>query len=122
VSSLFSRKRDDNVHLVWHDFEKRFFTPDGKWKYIGYTLMCKIKNWAKKFPTEVQIVSCDDSLFAGSILCLIEHRARTNYMGTSVIYVPQYTGEVATRFFLYLEHRVELIDALGKLGGVRGRL
>ena len=113
----------DRTHAVAHDFQRRFIkgqfgTPDA-WKYIGYDLMKRVERWAKKYPEEVTIVGCDDAYFAGSTIVLIEHRTEKSYMGTSMYYIPQCTGEAPTQLFLYPWHRTNLIAALRKLGKKR---
>ena len=123
------RKREwheiDRIHNVWHSFQRRFCKdgPSGNddWKYRGYDLMKRVKTWAKKYPDDVTITGCDDAVFAGSDLVLIEHRSDKLYMGTSVVYIPQCTSENPIQFFLYPGHRFALIAALRRLGRIKGR-
>jgi hypothetical protein len=107
------------VHKISHDFQKKFKKHDEstgrcgfKWK--GWQLMEKVRKWAKKYPS-VMIVRCDDDYFAGSDLVLIPHENDYSYMGTSVNYIPQCTGEEAITFFLYPHHRHGLAGALAVL-------
>lgn len=105
-----------NVHLVWHDFLNTFMDKKtwSKWKCIGYKLMRKVEKWAKKWPNDVQIVQCDDNVHASSDLILIKHRALKTgkYFGTSIVFIPQCTGENPIKFFLYPSRHDELIKAL----------
>lgn len=101
------------VHRVWHDFQARFLGEDGEtWNMIGYDLMRAVRRWAKPYKNDVKVVGCDDDFHASSSLVLIEHKAEDQYMGTTVVFIPQCTGEKPTRFFLYPRHRTELIMSL----------
>ncbi len=114
LSKTFNPKRDDDVHFVWHEFTKEFIIEHypPTFKDVGHDLMRAIEKWAKKYPKDVRILSCDDSYHCGSILVLIEHKAKNSYMGTSVVYIPQCTGEQPSVFFLYPGHTKALISAL----------
>lgn len=108
-----------DVHKVYHEFHRKFklYPNDGgkKYKYAGYASMTKIEKWAKKYPNDVRIVGCDDSHFSGSDIIMIEHKTKDRYMGTTVIYVPQNSGDPA-EFFLYPNHRTNLMQALHDIG------
>lgn len=108
---MFGKKGEPSVHDVWHDFRKRFMN-DLTFKYKGYELMQKVTRWAKKYPADVQIVGVDDNHFCGSDLVLIDSKTRDTYMGTSVVYIPQCSGEDPIQFFLYPSHREALLAAL----------
>jgi hypothetical protein len=106
-------ERRPNTHTVWHEFMKRFKTKDGSgylWK--GYDFMGRVQKWARRYPKDVRITSIDDSYFAGSILVLVEHKTPRSYMGTTVVVVPQCSGESPLEFFMYPGHRRELLKAL----------
>ena len=106
-------KYQPDIHSVWRSFENRFMKlKRSTFVITGYRLMVAVEKWAKKFPHEVQIVRCDDAHFCGSNIVLIEHRTRSQYMGTSAVYIPQCTGESPIQFFLYPSHRKAFIDAL----------
>ncbi len=113
---MFHRPVQTNVHRVWHDFRKRFL-PDDSWVYVGYALMTRVDKWAERFPKDVQVLSCDDHAHAGSSLVIIEHKAPRRYMGTTVVFIPQCTGENPICFFLYPEHRKAFVKALQSLDG-----
>lgn len=102
----FGFKQAGSVHKVAHEYDRRFKG------LSGYELIVKVERWAKKYPDDVRLVSVDDKHFAGSLLVLIEHRTKTQYMGTSAIIIPQCTGEAPLQFFLYPEHRRALLAAL----------
>lgn len=105
----FGFKQATSVHKVAHEYDRRFKG------LSGYELIVKVERWAKKYPDDVRLVSVDDSHFAGSLLVLIEHRTKTQYMGTSAIIIPQCTGEAPIQFFLYPGHRRELMRALASI-------
>lgn len=109
-------KSSNSVSRVYLSFVKAFMKEEEwEWKWIGYDLMKRVEKWAKKYPSEVHIVGVDDDVFASSVLVLIEARTHDSYMGTSVIYIPQCTGEKPIRFFLYPCHRAGLITALKEI-------
>jgi hypothetical protein len=129
-----SWNRSSGLHAVWHEFARRFkrqvVTGTGKigkktfkytqevWRWIGYELMQRVAKWAVKYPDDVRITSCDDNHFSSSDLVLIEHKTRDRYMGTTVVYVPQCSGEQPIDFFLYPSHRHALIKTLQAIGKV----
>lgn len=109
------------LHRVWHDFCKRFI-PDQKWKYIGYDLMVKVNRWARKYPQDVKITRCDDNVHAGSDIVYINHRVdNKKWFGTTVVVIPQCTGEEPMRFFLYPQHHKEMVKALSVIGQTAGK-
>lgn len=133
--------RKFDVHYVWHKFVKafkkeidiqwneytskdkngkdkkvRFRTSNLVYKWSGFELAKRIEKWAKRWPNDIKIVGCDDAYHAGSDLVLIEHKAPVNYMGTTVLYIPQCTSEQPIEFFLYPYHRKELVRALQYIG------
>lgn len=121
VREKFKADADDTLrlHAIYHEFVKKFTsepTADSpsKWKYVGYDLMVKAEKWAEKHPT-VQVVSVDDDYHAGAELILIPHQNDKTYFGTTVIYIPQCTGENPIKFFLYPGHRIGLANALSKV-------
>lgn len=114
-AEMFKPARKDDLHAVFKDFVKRFRNKDETWRFVGYDLMQRVENWAKKYPTGVWVLSCDDNYFSSSVLILIEHRTKNRYMGTTVVYIPQCAGEQPIRFFLYPDHRDSLIAALTQI-------
>ena len=76
----------------------------------------RIEQYTKKHP-EIIVTRVDDNYFAGSDLVLIPHNddKTKEYFGTTVVYVPQCTGEDPIRFFLYPWHARGLLRALGQL-------
>ena len=113
VAQNFDWPRKSHVHTVWHEFSRRFKTKDGfKYKKKGYDLMVAVERWQKRHLKDVRIVGVDDSYFASSYLVLVEHKTARQYMGTTVVVVPQCTGEDPLEFFLYPSHRKGLIEAL----------
>ena len=122
--------KDGGVHRVWYEFIKKFMKrTNQQWvrmkgfkrkcliykevfRWEGYKMMVKAGEWARRHPNDVQVVVCDDDCHASSILLLIDHKTHDKYMGTSVVYIPQCTGEKPIKFFLYPNHRSCLITAL----------
>jgi hypothetical protein len=101
-------------HKVWHEFARKF-KKNNAYLWIGANLMDRVERWATKYPNDVRIVNVDDSYFSSSILVLVEHRATMKYMGTSVVVIPQCSGESPIEFFLYPQHRRNLVKALGEI-------
>jgi hypothetical protein len=105
--------RGRNIHAVWYEFARRFKTKNGfKYRSKGHDLMIDVEKWAKRHPKDVRIVGVDDSYFASSFMVLIEHKTTRSYMGTSVVVIPQCTGEDPLEFFLYPSHRKGLMETL----------
>jgi len=57
-------------------------------------------------------VRVDDGAHCGSDLMCIMHQCRYQFMGMSVVFIPQCTGEPPTQFFLYPGHLDGLLDML----------
>jgi len=120
----------EDVHRVWHEFHRRFFDEikegefemDGKkfpltrheWKWTGYALMQRISKWADKHPNDVFIHGVDDNSFMSSDMVYILHRSQTEWMGVSVVFVPQ-NGETPHSAFLYPGHMLSAYNRLGYL-------
>jgi len=106
------------THGTWAEFRTAFMAQDnhgdGPFKLVGFELMEAIEKWAKGRP-DVRIVGCDDGMFSGSMLVLVEHCTDDSYMGTSLVYVPQLSGPPSVAF-LYPGHRRDLVAALGAVG------
>jgi len=81
------------------------------WKFSGYEMMRQVEKFAKKHP-EVVICHCDDSYHAGSMVAFIPHRAKEEYWGTTVVSIPQCTGEPPLEMFFYPGHALEIEKAL----------
>jgi hypothetical protein len=109
--------RSKDLHALYRAFQKAFYQDNQKgrvgWKYKGYELMKRIEEFAKKHP-ELVLLSCDDSWYTSSMIVLIPHRIDIDieYWGTTVVIVPQCTGEPPLEMFLYPGHAVELEKAL----------
>lgn len=104
---------DHNLHRVWHDFCNRFMGPNWTYfKHKGGELLGEVREWALRYPADVRMVRCDDGAHCGSTLVCIFHRCRYQFMGMSVVFIPQCTGEPPTQFFLYPSHIEGLEDVL----------
>lgn len=110
--------KSEDVHAVWHDFERRFINRDGTYRLKGWGMMRAAERWGGRFPDDVRIVRVDDSCFSSSILILIEHKTKDRYMGTSMVVVPQCSGEPPVQMFLYPNHCQGLVAALNEIGTV----
>lgn len=109
-------KHSMEMHAVYHKFVKKFkiFTANegGKWRWEGYTMMRMIENYIKR-NKEIKLAWCDDSTHCGSCLVLIPHKSRSEYWGTTVVYIPQY-GDKPVQLFLYPGHLDGLMQEFGK--------
>lgn len=98
-------KQGMDIHAIYHKVCKRLEGLD------GFEAIEEAEKLAKKYKPCVRLVGCDDDAHSSSSLLLVDHENKDRYMGTSVIYLPQYKGTKAT-FFLYPGDREELINAL----------
>jgi len=89
----------------------KFETYHSGFKYKGYEMMKRMEAFAKKHP-DVVICGSDDSFHAGSMVAFIPHRALTEYWGTTVVIIPQCTGEPALEMFFYPGHAIEIEKAI----------
>ena len=115
------------LHGDWHNFSKTFRPWNKKkgeqWIDKGYSLMLKVEKWLKKHPRCYQI-SCDDNAFASSMLVFVPHYTPRGWMGITVVFIPQCTGEDPTPFFLYPSHAknfAEMLQMFSKLMKCRGK-
>lgn len=135
---IFAGARD--CHKIWHKFSGyivRKYGADlhGEWQYmdvkgkklryrsfdnqelsrrlVGYEVMTAISRWVKRYCSEIQIVSCDDSVYAGSDILLIPHPKH----GITIIFIPQCTT-IQNQFFLYSSHYKEFIKKLTEMKSV----
>lgn len=103
-----------NIHAVYRAFCKRFQNKENKWKFNGFKFIKQVHKYVETHP-EIKIVNCDDAVFASSLLVLIPHSTKKDYMGTTVLFIPQCTGEEATQMFLYPDHEKNLVASLTKM-------
>lgn len=127
-------KEAGSVHVLWHglcDYLKRWyhtkhhghkkdFTPSKRWyrlvdftKVANYRAAQRILNFTKRNP-EVVDVRCDDNTFSGSHIFLVPHCSKKDFMGTTMIFVPQNAREQNV-MFLYPCHLDNLIKELQKM-------
>lgn len=96
-------------------FRTKFLDKDDSFNIIGYDLICSIREWHKTLSEEdaktVKIIRCDDYYHSSSIIVLFEHFNQDNYMGQTMVCVPQNSGNPCI-VFLYPSHRNDLIMAL----------
>jgi len=109
-------KRSDAMHRVSHIFQRKFFEKGtGAWKWTGYSLMCKMEKWAKKYPEDVFCAGIDDSHFCGSDIYFILHRDGKMNWGTSVVVITQCDGQPPCQYFMYPGHLTGILDVLKKI-------
>lgn len=97
---------------AWSSFCSAFTEKNG-YRWSGDQLIDRIEEWAKAWPEDVELAGCDDTCHAKSLLCLIAHRGVTGELeGTTVVFVPQCTGEGPTVFILWPEETKRLIGVL----------
>lgn len=102
------------VHRVWYSFIRNFkIKGKEQFKFTGYELITKVEKWAKNHKNDVILCACDDSHFMDSLLCLVDHKTKNSYMGTTMVYIPQ-NGIGTSEAFLYPGHAKGLIAGLGK--------
>jgi len=87
---------------------------------FGYEAQVAAEQFAADHRDHVRIVPVDDDVFATSVLVLVDHRNDQEYMGTSVLFIPQCGGSSA-RFFLYPNHRRALLRSLQDIEARWGR-
>lgn len=79
-------------------------------KMVGYDAMCRIEKYAKD-KEDIIIIGCDDNMFMSSDIALITHECKDDFMGTTMILIPQSSQEI-NQVFLYPEHLDTLIEKL----------
>lgn len=111
------KRLGNDVHVVWHSWQKKFIRRNGTYRYKGYQLMQMAERWAKKQPKGfVHLVDIDDSYHSSSLLVIIEHKATKSYMGTTMVVVPQNGVHIEpSEFFLYPNARGHLIQVLRQI-------
>lgn len=107
-----SEKRSAGIHKLWHDFCSKF-GDQNNWKGSGFAFMQAVDRYAKKHP-DVIVTHCDDSVFCSSSIVLIPHRYKDEYMGTTMVIIPQ-VGGPPTEIFLYPHHSIALIEGLSAI-------
>lgn len=128
------------THEVWHRFSNWIVKTYGKdlhgeWQYlgdgdnklkyrsfdelelsrrlVGYDVMTRVSRYVKRYCPEIKIISCDDSVYAGSDILLIPHPKH----GITIMFIPQCTN-VQNQFFLYREHWRQLMKELDNMSWV----
>lgn len=79
-------------------------------RIIGYDKQVEIERYIKRYCKEIEIIRCDDSVYASSVILLVPHPKH----GITVLFIPQCT-RVQNQFFLYPEHTLKLLKALNRL-------
>lgn len=115
-------KHAGDLHKIWHKVadlivykfedkaDKKRITRQTQFKMLGYDLMCKLDKLEKKYPS-IRITGCDDSSFMGSSIAFVPHEADGDYMGVTMLVIPQ-NGEEPVEVFLYPNHVHYLIETL----------
>ena len=124
---VFMGKEGTEMHSLWHTIVKKLkvpnepgvWTDNNGWKCKGYELMMEFAKIIKKNP-DIMVCGCNDGWHAGSDIVLIPHQTKVAgkidyYWGTTVIIIPQCSGENPTEIFLYGGHAKDLLAALQKI-------
>lgn len=82
-------------------------------KLVGYRTMKRLDQFSKKHPGMIS-VGCDDNSFSSSTIYLIPHESKNDYMGTTLLFVPQVSSD-RNVLFLYPYELDNLICELQKL-------
>lgn len=109
---MFARLRTfimTDVHGVWHEFVSQVRDSG----LDGYDLMCRAEEFRETHPDWVSIASVDDDHHMSSSLVFVRHGTAENYMGVSVVYVPQ-RGGGCHEFFLYPGHAESVLASLAE--------
>lgn len=107
--------RANRIHRVWHgmplprNFES--ITDQDRKLAIGK----KIERYAKRHPGQVIPLMCDDTYHATSDLVLVTHEIQDDWMGVTVMMIPQCDGRPPAEFFLYPGHVNALLQELRKI-------
>lgn len=110
-----SWKKSEFLHRLFHKILKKF--GDGEhFTMKGWDLMQAMRKFAKGHP-EIQHAGVDDSSFSGSDIWLIPHyidskKFGREYMGTTLLYIPQCSGEAPIEMFMYPAHLEGVLKAL----------
>jgi hypothetical protein len=88
----------------------KFWINHAGFKYKGYEMMQRMEAFAEKHP-DVRLCRCDDAAHTGSMVAFIPHRTETEYWGTTVVCIPQFSGE-PTELFFYPHHAIEIEKVL----------
>lgn len=112
INKLFFNSKQ--LFKLWHKFVKVFTKKDSAFPPVWDRdkLHNGAKKWAKKYPDQIHIVGCDDSYHSSSELILFEHKSNEQYIGVTVLFVPQCSGESPIEFFLYPNASKNLIKTL----------
>jgi len=113
----------DNLHTLGRAFA------DKTRGLTGYDMMLAAERWEKKHPDRIMVARVDDSHFSSSSLVFLtnedpkhppdpfkdQSKTEPYWMGTTVYYVAQCSGDKPVPFFLYPNHVDGLIDVLKKI-------
>jgi hypothetical protein len=84
---------------------------DSSWKWSGYELIDKIEHFSKKNP-EIVLSWCDDSFFSNSLIVLIPHRNKNQYLRTEFVIIPQCSGDEPLTIYLSPKRMSHLIEEM----------
>lgn len=116
----------DRLNEAYHAFMKKFkkYSRDGTvtWRWTGYQLMEKVREWVEEgtFGPQIAYMRCDDDANCSSDLLIIRHRNYKEYWGTTVVFLPQHTDP--TVFFLYPHHLDALVRELTAIQRLEKRM
>lgn len=108
MQDLLPQKNKKHIHTVYHYVQDQLDKNKDK---TGADLFDVLDKCIKKYP-EIVEVRVDDDYHCGSSVYLIPHEDKYHLWGTTVLYIPQCTGEKPIRFFLYPSHLKGMIESL----------
>jgi hypothetical protein len=115
-----TRKDIERRQHRWHDFVQKVLNKKhNKGEVLsGYKLQEVAEKYAKRYPKEVFIATCDDSYFTGSRIIIIPVKK----MGANMVYIPQndQCGKPVD-LFLYPYHLDSLLKGLQKAKKMVGK-
>lgn len=119
IDSMF--KEADDIHRVWHDFQRRFFK-NRNFDYDRYhndgDFADSVFEWIIAHKEDAAWCSCDDDHHASSEIILVRHKdpRKKVVWGVTFIYLAQ-MGDERTGFF-YPGHSRTFLKELSRLSGI----
>lgn len=135
VDEMINPPKEKNVHYTWHNFcdymkrwyydlmprlsinkkmeltsTKRNYRNFNSSKMVGYKAMCRVERYSND-KEDILITHCDDNSHMGSRIALITHECEDDFMGTTMILIPQSKQEI-NQAFLYPSAVDGLIEKL----------
>lgn len=107
---LIGEAKTNDLHGVWWKFQKEVLFHDDPEEVI--------ESFEDQYPEWIQTCTVDDAHHCSSTLCFVRHGTGENFMGYSVVHLPQCSGREGAQFFLYPGHLKSLWRTVSGLLGV----